>query len=563
METKDSAVVQALFKNVYDPLRTVFAKPTAFDTDTSNHYVSRLNASTGINAKVGPSLVLKVMAGDQVQISTYAFYNSPVQQPAGGTNLLSDILSVLAGSVVNNSGGKLLAVDVPNVSSALNPNVFNFLSNGRSYDSTKPKAYLNWILFDNQFNYVSSNSGVQQVLPGSSRQVLSAPLQTMARNGYLYVYVSNESPQDVYFDQLTVKHYTGPLTQEQSYYPFGLQMAGISDKALLKQTTAYKYDGGVELEEDGGLNYYNTFYRKYDPQIGRFTGVDMLSEKAYGLSNYHYGSNSPAIFNDPLGALDEKPVISIDEEESPTFDGGHSGITSNGGSSGSGTFSDLGDFTGAYAVSSLSQSAWGVDKATDEVRLQGGNGLTGNYSIGYLGNSPGTRSGHNSTSDDPDVLDLVIVVRDNDPNGSIGYFKRLWYKKNGQRDQSGNNSANVLEGFGLEFELAKAALKYQAKNYSKNIITNVTSWASKASSLRAAKIASYAGKAFGVATVAVTIIETLNKGEFTLGDGVKAGIGLFTTFCPAGWIYGVADLGVGLITGESITDRVGDAIDGK
>lgn len=83
METKDSAVVQALFKNVYDPLRRVFAKPTAFDTDTSNHYVSRLNASTGINAKVGPSLVLKVMAGDQVQISTYAYYNSPVQQPAG------------------------------------------------------------------------------------------------------------------------------------------------------------------------------------------------------------------------------------------------------------------------------------------------------------------------------------------------------------------------------------------------------------------------------------------------------------------------------------------------
>ena len=217
----------------------------------------------------------------------------------GGTILLSDILSVLAGSVVNNSGGKLLSSDVTNVSSALNPNVFNFLSNGRSYDSTKPKAYLNWILFDNQFNYVSSNSGVQQVIAGSSKQVLSAPLQTIIKNGYLYVYLSNESPQDVYFDQLTVKHYTGPLTQEQSYYPFGLQMAGISDKALLKQTTAYKYDGGAELEEDGGLNYYNTFYRKYDPQIGRFTGVDMLSEKMYGLSCYHFVANSTMMFNDP------------------------------------------------------------------------------------------------------------------------------------------------------------------------------------------------------------------------------------------------------------------------
>ena len=49
---------------------------------------------------------------------------------------------------------------------------------------------------------------------GMSKQALVAPLQTMAKNGYLYVYVSNESPQDVYFDDITVKHYTGPLLQE-------------------------------------------------------------------------------------------------------------------------------------------------------------------------------------------------------------------------------------------------------------------------------------------------------------------------------------------------------------
>ena len=102
----------------------------------------------------------------------------------------------------------------------------------------------------------------------------------------------------------TVKHYTGPLSQEQSYYPFGLQMAGISDKALLKQTNPYKFNGGTELEEDGGLNYYNTFYRKYDPQTGRFTGVDMLAEKYPGLSPYHFGNNNPALFNDPTGALE-------------------------------------------------------------------------------------------------------------------------------------------------------------------------------------------------------------------------------------------------------------------
>ncbi|WP_315821516.1 hypothetical protein [Paraflavitalea speifideaquila] len=73
METADSAVVNALFSNVYTPVRTVAAKPAGFDTDNANLQVARLNAIAGVNKKTGPSLVLKVMAGDKVQISTYAF----------------------------------------------------------------------------------------------------------------------------------------------------------------------------------------------------------------------------------------------------------------------------------------------------------------------------------------------------------------------------------------------------------------------------------------------------------------------------------------------------------
>ena len=80
-------------------------------------------------------------------------------------------------------------------------------------------------------------------------------------------------------------------------------MAGISDKALLKKTTIYKGNGGTELEEDYGLEYYNTVHRKYDPQIGRFNGVDAMSEQTIGLSPYHFGGNNPAMYNDPTGLL--------------------------------------------------------------------------------------------------------------------------------------------------------------------------------------------------------------------------------------------------------------------
>jgi RHS repeat-associated protein len=252
--------------------------------------------------RIGPSIILKVMAGDKVQINTYAYYTGATQTPVSDNTLLTDLLSTLVSGVTNQSGGKIVGGNSTALSNAVSPNVLSFLNN-RTYNSSLPKAYLNWVLLDDQFKYVAGNMGALQVQSATSAQALVAPLQTMAKNGYLYVYLSNQSPQDVYFDNLIITHTTGPLLQEQSYYPFGLQMAGISDKALNKLDSKNKFNGGVELEDDYGVNLYSTFYRQYDPQIGRFGGVDVLSEKTAGMSVYQFGGNNPAIYNDPTGAL--------------------------------------------------------------------------------------------------------------------------------------------------------------------------------------------------------------------------------------------------------------------
>jgi len=167
-------------------------------------------------------------------------------------------------------GCKLAAASSTEVSNFLSPNVAKFLDSNRTYSNTQPKAYLNWIFLDEQFNYVKANSGVVQVLAGSSKMALIAPPQKISRNGYLYVYVSNESAQDVYFDDLTIKHFTGPLVQEQAFYPFGLQMAAISSKAILKTTDPYKYNAGSELEEE--LNYTILFTESMMHKLGGLRG---------------------------------------------------------------------------------------------------------------------------------------------------------------------------------------------------------------------------------------------------------------------------------------------------
>jgi RHS repeat-associated protein len=78
-------------------------------------------------------------------------------------------------------------------------------------------------------------------------------------------------------------------------------MANISYRAASTLTNRYGWNGGNEYEDEGELNYSNTFYRKYDAQIGRFTGVDMLAEKYAGINPYQFGYNNPVMFNDPSG----------------------------------------------------------------------------------------------------------------------------------------------------------------------------------------------------------------------------------------------------------------------
>ena len=294
-----------LFSNIDVSSYLAANVPGGYPVDNSvtnpNLYVAKVNAS---GQKTGPSIVLKVMSGDVIDLAVKSFYRS--QGSAGpNSNGLTDILSSLATGMVTVSGGTkgTLAQLSDNTTSPLLGGLNLFRSTNNSDPVGKPKAYLNWILLDERFNYVSSypQSGALPVGNADALQTLAYSGINITKSGYLYIYVSNETQNwDVFFDNLAIKHYTGPILEETHYYPFGLTMAGISSKALNFGVPENKHKfNGIEQNNDFDLNMYDAFYRNLDPQIGRFWQTDPKPNEV--LSPYSAMGNNPIILNDPLG----------------------------------------------------------------------------------------------------------------------------------------------------------------------------------------------------------------------------------------------------------------------
>ena len=88
------------------------------------------------------------------------------------------------------------------------------------------------------------------------------------------------------------------ITDANDYYPFGMNHLKTGN-AFYGQGSYknYKYNG-KELQESG---MYAMDWRNYMPDIGRFTGMDALSEAYESQTPYHFALNNPANYSDPTG----------------------------------------------------------------------------------------------------------------------------------------------------------------------------------------------------------------------------------------------------------------------
>jgi RHS repeat-associated protein len=309
MELNRSVLEESIFGQTganNEVAATRFDKPPGW-TGNSSAKVSR----TGTGRNIGPNTLQKVMAGDMIN-ATAQYYH---QGTAGGNSstMVNTVLTSLVQAITGSGGtGALVKGNTGNINTQLS-GASGFINavqpNGSSPTSTIPQAFLTAIFFDERFNMIPAADGgvVQQQVAatvGSNGGVLVLnPTNYKApKNGYVYIYLSNQSNNDVYWDNFQVGITQGNIAEENHYYAYGLKIATLSSKKLgdsyegqLKNN--YLYQGAFsELDED--IGWTDFALRNYDAQIGRWVQQDPYQEFA---SPYSGMADDPVNFTDPSG----------------------------------------------------------------------------------------------------------------------------------------------------------------------------------------------------------------------------------------------------------------------
>jgi RHS repeat-associated protein len=254
------------------------------------------------NSQIGASKSLAVNPGDMVDMEVYAKYQAPGSNPTNLTTLFNALVSAFALQATGGTG--IDGQQAYNAISDLYPGA-PFFTISDLENQTAPRAYLNFLLFDENFELVdfgfdqisidAKQVGISPVVP---HDYLSLRIQ-VKQKGYLYVYVSNEQPYqtNVHFDDFKIVHHTA-VVQTNDYYPFGLTFNLYQRENSTPQD--YKFNG-KELEDELGLNWLDHGARIYQPEIGRWMVVDPLADKYTAWSPYAFSFNNPILFWDPTG----------------------------------------------------------------------------------------------------------------------------------------------------------------------------------------------------------------------------------------------------------------------
>jgi len=258
--------------------------------------------TTAAEKAVGPAIALKVRAGDKLDIETWTRFE---KRETFTKDFGLVALSTLLGNSFFSRGGfdGFSAAQTGN-------NIGGVLSAGAYPDDggedKRPYAYLNYIVYNE--NMVSTDAGWLRVpdAAGSNQADLHVPGNepillgfdkpvTIAENGYIYVWVSNQSKEArVWFDDLTVRLSEQIVVQATDYGVWG---DVLREQKSDEREYRFGYQGkSAERDLETGWNHFEL--REHDPIIGRWLSVD---PKRTGFSGYAAMENNPVSMTDPDG----------------------------------------------------------------------------------------------------------------------------------------------------------------------------------------------------------------------------------------------------------------------
>jgi RHS repeat-associated protein len=267
---------------------------------TTPGYAQRLAGTQ--NEKYGLAKSLSVMPGDTIRMEVFAKY-------VGSTSENSQALNDFISSIMLGTAPAGVVVDGGGYSSSTSSFTYGGYLNHPGSGDSAPMAYLNYIMFDRDFNPILtdvSQSNFVKISTAAKETGGDGPHERLfaeviaKKAGYLYIYLSNDNPTpvDVFFDNFKVEHVKSPIVQMDDYYPFGLAFNSYQRENSTPQNYLYN---GKELQDELNLGWYDYQARQYDPAIGRWMAPDPLSDLSRRWSPYTYCYNNPLLFVDPDG----------------------------------------------------------------------------------------------------------------------------------------------------------------------------------------------------------------------------------------------------------------------